>query len=68
MENEQATIDLLTSLTGRQTVLQFHLGNVPIVNLSWSELDEKQKDTILNAGHMFGLDRSRVPDPTSFSK
>jgi hypothetical protein len=38
-----------------------------MVNLGWNELDEKQKGIILNAGHMFGLDRSRLPDPTSFS-
>ena len=29
MEQEQTTIDLWTQLTGRQRVLQFHLGNVP---------------------------------------
>jgi len=39
-----------------------------MVNLSWNELDEKQKEIILNAGQMFGLDRSRLPEPLSFSK
>jgi hypothetical protein len=67
MGNEQTTIDLWTQLTGRQRVLQFHLGNVPMMNLSWNELDEKQKGIILNAGQIFGLDRSRLPDPKSFS-
>lgn len=43
MGNEQMTIDLWTKLTGRQRVLQFHLGNVPMMNLSWSELDEGQR-------------------------
>jgi hypothetical protein len=42
MGKEQTTIDLWTQLTGRQRVLQFHLGNVPMMNLSWNELDEKQ--------------------------
>jgi hypothetical protein len=37
------------------------------MNLSWNELDEKQKAIVLNAGHIFGLDRSRLPEPTSFS-
>jgi hypothetical protein len=67
MGNEQTTIDLWTKLTGRQRVLQFHLGNVPMVNLSWIELDQRQKDLILNAGQIFGLDHSRVPEPRSFS-
>ena len=67
MADEQTTIDLWTKLTGRQRVLQFHLGNVPMMNLSWSELDEKQKEVVLNAGHIFGLDRSRLPEPSSFS-
>jgi hypothetical protein len=67
MGKEQTTIDLWTKLTGRQRVLQFHLGNVPMMNLSWNELDEKQKGIILNAGHIFGLDRSRLPEPPSFS-
>jgi hypothetical protein len=67
MGNEQTTIDLWTQLTGRQRVLQFHLGNVPMMNLSWNELDEKQKGIILNAGQIFGLDRSRLPDPPSFT-
>jgi hypothetical protein len=38
-----------------------------MMNLSWNELDEKQKAIILNAGQIFGLDRSRLPDPASFS-
>jgi predicted Zn-dependent protease len=38
-----------------------------MVNLSWNELDEKQKEVVLNAGHIFGLDHSRVPEPRSFS-
>ena len=67
MGKEQTTIDLWTQLTGRQRVLQFHLGNVPMMNLSWNELDEKQKQVILNAGHIFGLDRFRIPEPTQFS-
>ena len=67
MEQEQTTIDLWTKLTGRQRVLQFHLGNVPMMNLSWNELDEKQKGIILDAGELFGLGRTRLPDPTSFS-
>ena len=67
MGNEQMTIDLWAKLTGRERVLQFHLANVPMTNLSWDELDEKQRETVLNAGHLFGLDRSRLPDPTSFS-
>jgi len=64
MENEQTTIDLWTQLTGRQRVLQFHLGNVPMINLSWNELDEKEKGIVLNAGCILGLDGSRVPEPT----
>ena len=67
MGQEQTTIDLWIKLTGRQRVLQFHLGNVPMMNLSWNDLDEKQKGIILNAGHIFGLDRSRLPEPPSFS-
>ena len=61
------TIDLWTRLTGRQRVLQFHLGNVPMMNLSWNELNQSQKEIILNAGRVFGLDHSRVPEPRSFS-
>jgi hypothetical protein len=38
-----------------------------MMNLAWSELDEKQKEIILNAGQILGLDRRRLPDPTSFS-
>jgi hypothetical protein len=60
-------VDLWTQLTGRQRVLQFHLANVPMMNLSWNELDEKQKGIVLYAGQIFGLDRSRLPGPTSFS-
>jgi hypothetical protein len=68
MEEETTTIaDLWAQLTGRQRVLQFHLGNVPMTNLNWGELDESQRGIILNAGHIIGLDRSRLPDPTSFS-
>jgi hypothetical protein len=67
MKQEQTTIDLWSQLTARQRVLQFHLGNVPMIHLGWSELDEKQKAVILNAGHIFGLDRSRLPEPTQFS-
>jgi hypothetical protein len=67
MGNDQMTIDLWTQLTGRQRVLQFHLGNIPMMNLSWNELDEEQKGIVLNAGHIMGLDRSRRPEPTSFS-
>jgi hypothetical protein len=67
MGKEQTTIDLWTQLTGRQRALQFHLGNVPMMNLSWNELDEKQKGMVLNAGHILGLDRSRLPEPHSFS-
>jgi hypothetical protein len=37
------------------------------MHLSWNELDDKQKGIVLNAGHIFGLDRSRLPDPLSFS-
>ena len=61
------TIDLWKQLTGRQRVLQFHLGNVPMMNLGWDELNEEQKTVILKAGQIFGLDPSRLPDPTSFS-
>ena len=43
MEHEQTTIDLWTKLTGRQRVLQFHLANVPMIHLSWNDLDEKQR-------------------------
>jgi hypothetical protein len=67
MGNEQMTIDLWKQLTGRQRVLQFHLGNVPMMNLGWDELNEEQKTVILKAGQIFGLDPSRLPDPTSFS-
>jgi hypothetical protein len=67
MANEQTTIDLWTRLTGRQRVLQFHLGNVPMMHLSWDELDASQKELILKAGQLFGLDHSRVPEPRSFS-
>jgi hypothetical protein len=67
MRNEQMTIDLWSKLTGRQRVLQFHLGNVPMMNLGWDELDERQKEVILQAGQVFGLDHSRLPDPQSFS-
>ena len=67
MGKEQTTIDLWNQLTGRQRVLQFHLGNVPMMNLEWNELDEKQKGIVLNAGQIFGLDRSRLPEPKSFS-
>jgi hypothetical protein len=67
MGKEQTTIDLWTRLTARERVLQFHLGNVPMMNLSWNELNEKQKELILNAGRIFILDRARLPEPTSFS-
>ena len=67
MGTELMTIDLWNQLTGRQRLLQFHLGNVPMINLSWNELDERQKGIVLTAGALFGLDRSRLPDPTSFS-
>jgi hypothetical protein len=66
MGNEQTTIDLWTQLTGLQRVLQFQLGNAPMMKLSWNELDEKQKEIILNAGHILGLDRSGLPYPPSF--
>ena len=67
MGNGQTTIDLWTLLTGRQRVLQFHLGNVPMVHLSWEELNQSQKEIVLKAGQLFGLDHSRVPEPRSFS-
>ena len=68
MEQKSTMIaDLWAQLTGRQRVLQFHLGNVSMTNLSWSELSEGQREIILNAGRIIGLDRSRRPDPTSFS-
>jgi hypothetical protein len=67
MGTEQTTIELWNQLNGRQRVLQFHLGNLPMMNLSWNELNEKQKGIVLSAGQIFGLDRTRLPDPTSFS-
>jgi hypothetical protein len=68
MGKEQTTIaDLWTQLTGRERVLKFHLGNIPMMNLSWNELDERQKGIVLNAGRIFGLDCARRPDPSSFS-
>ena len=68
MGQEQTTIaDLWTKLSGRERVLQFHLGNVPMMNLGWNELDERQKQIVLTAGSLFKLDRARRPEPTSFS-
>jgi hypothetical protein len=67
VEKTTTIAELWSKLTGRQRVLEFHLGNVPMAHLSWNELDERQKGIVLNAGQIFGLDRSRVPDPTSFS-
>jgi hypothetical protein len=67
MEKEEMTIaNLWTQLTGRERVLKFHLGNIPMMHLAWNELDERQKGIVLNAGSIFGLDSSRRPDPSSF--
>lgn len=66
MENQQTTIaDLWTQLSGRERVLTFHLGNLPMMHLSWSELDERQKGIVLNAGNICGLDHARLPDPSA---
>jgi hypothetical protein len=65
-EKEHSTIVALwTTLTGRQRLLTFHLGNVPMIHLGWSELDERQKQIVLNAGSICGLDGSRRPDPST---
>jgi hypothetical protein len=67
MGKEQTTIaDLWTQLTGRERVLKFHLGNIPMMYLAWNELDERQKGVVLNAGSICGLDTPRRPDPSSF--
>jgi uncharacterized protein involved in tellurium resistance len=58
---------LWTRLTGRERVLMFHLGNVPMAHLAWDDLDDGQRGMILNLGNIFGLDHSRLPDPRSFS-
>jgi hypothetical protein len=66
MGKEETTIvELWTSLTGRQRLLTFHLGNVPMIHLGWNELDERQKAIILNAGTICGLDGARRPDPST---
>ena len=68
MGKEQTTIaDLWTQLTGRERVLKFHLGNIPMMHLAWNDLDARQKGIVLDAGRICGLDGSRLPDPTSFS-
>ena len=68
MAIETTTISALwTKLTGRERVLMFHLGNVPMAHLAWDDLDDRQRGIILNAGNIFGLDHSRLPDPRSFS-
>jgi hypothetical protein len=65
---EATTISALwTQLTGRERVLMFHLGNVPMAYLAWDDLNDSQRGVILNAGNIFGLDRSRLPDPRAFS-
>jgi hypothetical protein len=65
-EKDQIKIaDLWGTLTGRQRLLTFHLGNVPMIHLGWSELDERQKQIVLNAGSICGLDGSRRPDPST---
>jgi len=66
MENKQTKIaDLWTNLTGRERLLTFHLGNIPMIHLGWNELDERQRGIVLNAGSICGLDGSRRPDPSS---
>jgi len=68
MEIEAKTISALWAhLTGRERVLMFHLGNVPMAHLAWDDLDDRQRGIILNAGNIVGLDHSRLPDPRSFS-
>jgi hypothetical protein len=68
MEIEAKTISALwATLTGRERVLMFHLGNVPMAHLAWDDLDDRQKGIILNAGNIFGLDHSRLPDPRAVS-
>jgi hypothetical protein len=65
---EETTIaELWTHLTGRERVLKFHLSNLPMIYVAWDDLDERQKGIVLNAGHICGLDGSRLPDPNSFS-
>jgi hypothetical protein len=67
MDIEEKTISALwTDLTGRERVLMFHLGNVPMAYLAWTDLDDRQRGIILNAGNIFGLNHSRLPDPRSF--
>ena len=58
---------LWTNLTGRERVLMFHLGNVPMADLPWDDLNDRQRGIILNAGNIYGLDHSRLPDPRAFS-
>ena len=58
---------LWTRLSDRDRVLMFHLGNVPMAHLAWDDLDNRQREIILNAGNIYGLDHSRLPDPRSFS-
>jgi hypothetical protein len=68
MAKERAAIaELWTHLTGRERVLKFHLGNIPMMYASWDELDERQKGIVLNAGSICGLDGSRLPERSSFS-
>jgi hypothetical protein len=68
MEIEAKTISALwTRLTGRERVLMFHLGNVPMAHRAWDDLDERQRAIILTAGNIVGLDHSRLPDPRSFA-
>ena len=65
---EATTISALwTQLTGRERVLMFHLGNVPMAHLAWDDLDDRQRGIIQSAGNVYGLDHSRLPDPRSFS-
>jgi len=59
---------LWSQLTGRERILMFHLGNVSMAHLAWDDLDERQRGIILNAGNIYGLDHSRLPDPRAFSQ
>src|ERR1035438_6281721 len=68
MEIEAKTISgIWTNLTGRERVLMFHLGNVPMAHLAWDDLDDRQRGMILNAGNIVGLDHSRLQIPDRFS-
>ena len=65
--NDTMISSLWDSLTPRERIIKFHMGNSLRMYQSWNELTYTDRGLILNAGRILGMDYNRPLDPSSFA-